>query len=118
MKTNEFLQKYRKVMSGGYNYTRPRIKCADGFTISVQAGKGIYSDPRCDADEYKLVELGFPSEIEESLTSYMEDYRADPRKTVYPYVPVDVVDEVLEKHGGIAGADFSNGRRGVWQESK
>ena len=118
MNVNEFLQKYRKLWEGGYNYTRPRVKCVDGFTISVQAGKGLYSDPREDADHYTEVELGFPSEVEESLTEYMEDYRRDPRFTVYPYVPAEVVDKILLKHGGIAGADFSNDKGGVWNESK
>lgn len=28
----------------------------------------------------------------------LEEYRED---TVYPYIPVEVVNKVLEKHGGI-----------------
>ena len=110
---NEFLQKYRKEIDGGYCYARPRVKCADGFTISVQAGKGLYSNPRVDADFYSEVELGFPSCEDPLIRPYAEDWKA-PCKTVYAYVPVYLVDELLQKHGGIAGADFKNTKGNIW----
>ena len=31
----------------------------------------------------------------------MEDNCYKPEDTVYPYVPVEVVDKVIKKHGGI-----------------
>lgn len=109
MTINEFLQKYRKTDDFGYNLTRPRVKCADGFTVSVQAGVGIYSDPRSDASHYNSVELGYPDGYEEEWHMYAEDPEEKyAKETVYGFVPVEVVDSVLEKHGGIAEADFSN----------
>ena len=80
---------------------RPHIKCADGFTISVQASKGHYCSPRVDGDvRYDKVELGFPS-IEESLImGYAED-PDEPTDTVYGYVPIEIVNKLIEKHGGI-----------------
>lgn len=69
MTINEFLRKYRRV-EHGMNVTRPRVLCADGFTVSVQAGCGIYSIPRGDADDYTHVELGYPSQGEEALLKY------------------------------------------------
>ena len=115
MTINEFLQKYRLVRDG-MNVTRPRVKCADGFTVSVQAGWGIYSSPRCDADAYSAVELGYPSEVDHDILAYAESPEY-PTDTVYGHVPVEVVDRMLEKHGGIVGADFSNDQSGCWKEA-
>lgn len=107
MTTNEFLQKYRAVNRYGDNATRPRVKCADGYTVSIQAGRGIYSKPRGDSANYTHVELGFPSTADRELMGFAEDpeHLTD---TVYGYVPVTIVDYVLSQHGGIVGADLSN----------
>ena len=80
-----------------------RLHCKDGFSMSVQAHYGAYCAPRVDhtdTDYYFEVEVGFPSEREELLMEYVEDYD-NPTDTVYGYVPVEVVQEVIEKHGGI-----------------
>ena len=80
-----------------------RLHCNDGFSMSVQAHYGVYCSPRVDPSEtgyYSEVEIGFPSEKEELLMGYVEDYD-NPTDTVYGYVPVEVVQEVIEKHGGI-----------------
>lgn len=116
MTINEFLQEYRRVELG-MNVTRPRVRCADGFTVSVQAGYGLRSWPGDDANYYTHVELGYPSGVEKDLLSYAED-KTRPKDTVYNYVPVTLVDKVLEAHGGIAGADFSNDRTGKWREGR
>ena len=79
------------------------LHCNDGFSMSVQAHGGAYCSPRTDpayTDYYFKVEVGFPSEREELLMEYVEDYD-NPTCTVYAYVPVEVVQEVIEKHGGI-----------------
>ena len=99
------------------NVRRPRVICADGFTVSVQAGRGMYSTPREDADRYDAVELGYPSEADEQLMPYAETPER-PTDTVYGYVPVELVDSVMEKHGGIVGADFSNDHARLWEEGE
>ena len=77
------------------------VVCADGFSMSVQAHDGAYCEPRRDAQrKYTLVEVGFPSAEEELIMSWAED-RNQPTETVYGYVPVDVVTNVIVKHGGI-----------------
>lgn len=116
MTINEFLQKYRRV-EHGMNVTRPRVLCADGFTVSIQAGCGIYSTPNCDADAYTHVELGYPSRKEKALLEYAENRRW-PTDTIYGNVPVELVDKVLDAHGGITGADFSNDGLGKWRDTK
>ena len=112
MTINEFLQKYRK-QRNGMQIVRPRVRCADGYTVSVQAGEMWYSEPRIDFRIYRKVELGYPTEKDDELRDYAENKRAL-RKTVYGFVPVELVDEVLTKHGGILGADFSNDVAGFW----
>ena len=68
--------------------------------MSVQCSSFHYCTPRIDNDIYSSVEIGFPTEIESLLLKYAEDEK-NPINTVYGYVPVNVVDSVIEKHGGI-----------------
>ena len=105
-KINEYLKRTRDVYMypGGLYVERLRkaIVCVDGFMISVQAGDGLYSIPRINgADEYTKVELGFPSEADELIMDYAEDPDC-PTETIYGYVPIEIVNELVEKHGGIA----------------
>ena len=80
---------------------RPRAVCADGFSMSIQGGtRGHYCVPRKLCREYQKVEIGFPSEIEPLLLPYAEEEET-PTETVYGFVEMDVVEEVVKKHGGI-----------------
>ena len=102
MTINEFIKKYRK-LSNFPCFTRsfiPHIVCNDGFKMSVQAGQSMYSTPRVEANEYEDAEVGFPSEEEKLLTTYAED-QDNLCGTVYGYVPCSVIDQVIDKHGGI-----------------
>jgi hypothetical protein len=119
MKINEFISKYRcvkeypqhpaevdydEVMKISRN---PYVICNDGFKMSVQVGQSLYSSPRDVADEYEEAEIGFPSSPESLIAKYAEDWEVegddDSRlcATVYPYVPVALIDEVISKHGGV-----------------
>lgn len=103
----EFLKKtYCVIKDYGLQMTRPRIFCCDGFSISVQAGSSTYSEPRenLEGGMYKCVEVGFPSAREELLMKYAEDPH-DPTDSIYPYVPVALVDKVIQKHGGISSME-------------
>ena len=87
----------------------PRVICADGFNMSVQAHDGAYCSPReNNAEKYKEVEVGFPSAEEPLLMDYCED-RNDPTGTIYAYVPVGVVTNVIAKHGGMVDGDTPPG---------
>ncbi len=107
-----------------YQDVRPRIVCNDGFSISVQASSFTYCHPRytqyCASEDvwliedgnegtvfvsndyipYDEVECGFPSEEDETLINYIETINDDPTKAVYPYTPIDIVEKLIEKHGG------------------
>ena len=117
MKINEFIKNNLKVkvlnedplMRHMMTSTRlPHIVCADGFTMSVQVGYSLYSTPRKVAKRYSAVEIGFPSDHEPLIEEYAETFYKDDGEdvtdytdTVYPYVPVKIVNKVLKKHGGI-----------------
>ena len=76
MNINEFIQKYRqidKIIPGMTRSYTPHVICKDGFTMSVQAGQSLYSEPKNDADHYKEAEVGYPSKEEHLLTNYAED---------------------------------------------
>ena len=113
MKINEFIKNNLKVttlsedplMKHMMTSSRlPHIVCADGFEMSVQVGFSLYSEPKKVAKKYSKVEIGFPSDHEPLIEEYAENFfEEEPNYTgtVYPYVPVGVVDKVLKKHGGI-----------------
>ena len=114
MTINQYINKYRSVKEysihpeGVMKVSRnPKLVCKDGFTMSVQAGQSLYSSPRDVADKYEQAEVGFPSSPEPLIVKYAEDWEVegddDQRlcDTVYPYVPVELIDEVIRKHGGI-----------------
>ena len=115
MKINEFIKNNLKVkvlstdplMKHMLTSSRlPQIVCSDGFKMSVQVGFSLYSEPKKVAKKYSKVEIGFPSEHEPLIEEYAECYTfeeldIDFTNTVYPYVPVRIVDKVLKKHGGI-----------------
>lgn len=88
---------------GTYSYVKPisAIQCVDGFSVSVQAKSGSYCSPRDDYGPWVSFELGFPSAPDELIAAYAED-PSDPTGTVYGYVPADVVEALIQRHGGIS----------------
>ena len=79
----------------------PQIVCADGFTISVQASECHYCVPRIgNAVYYTEVECGYPSSIPEFIQEYAEDSESL-MDTVYPYTPVELVNKLIDLHGGL-----------------
>lgn len=97
---------YALQYNGHYpNDVRPWAECADGFRISIQAGWGLYCTPygvNLEDGNYESVELGYPSEEEPLIFDYAEgNGECGYTSTVYAQVPVEIVDKVLEKHGGI-----------------
>ena len=114
MAVKEFMRKYCMVsisMSDPasneiWGIKRPRIVCKDGFSISVQGSENHYCQPRenlIDKD-YESVELGFPSVADDLIEEFAEEPEC-PCDTVYGWVPIDIVEKLVEKHGGIKGPD-------------
>lgn len=96
-----------------------RIECLDGFSMSVQASRTHYCLPRQDdAKSYTEVEVGYPSEEEEYLTPFAELGATNSLGTklteqVYPCVPVEIIDRVIEKHGGVLEGEAPKGVKAV-----
>jgi len=120
MNINEFLDKTMpdpidtgfSVLQSG---PRPRVVCADGFTISVQAGDGVYCQPRKNfLTHYTEVELGYPNEkwTTEDDTMFKEwQEDTESTSTVWGYVPVHLVDKLIENHGGFVVYEWSTYRK-------
>lgn len=80
---------------------RPRLYCNDGYSISVQASSFHYCKPRLNGiRDYESVELGFPSTEDELINEYAENDSIC-TETVYGYVPIEIVEKLINKHGGI-----------------
>jgi len=86
---------------GGRRMIEDRLTCQDGFSLSVQASQWHYCRPRNDDGPWTHVEDGYPSAHEPLLDAYAEN-PDDPTGTVYGYVPVEVVRQVIARHGGLA----------------
>lgn len=105
MTVQEYLDKTRNFTNGVD--IRPGVVCADGFQISIQASPFHYCYPKDkNAEKFEKVELGFPNQEDDLIMEYAED-PSNPTRTVYGYVPIEVVDKLTEKHGGIVGC-FDN----------
>lgn len=105
-----------------YKPTNERTVCRDGFSVSIQGSRTAYCSPRCDYPPfgYSEVEVGFPScycsEIAEfaegrfvyceATDDMVEAEDINYTKTVYPYVPVENVIAMLEKHGGVVSGEL------------
>jgi len=87
--------------------TCPPFRCKDGFTVSIQAGESLYSTPRkWNAEKYDAVELGYPSEHDPLIDNWKENPDDDGTDTVYGWVPTDVVNKLIDKHGGLDEEEY------------
>lgn len=94
---------FREFPGFRFKKSAPPIKCMDGTTLSVQAGSLLYSTPRTDEGPYAEVEVGFPSvRPPDSWAPYFDgDWeKDDPTESVYGYIPVELVRQFIESHGG------------------
>ncbi len=82
----------------------PRITCADGESVSIQASKFTYCSPRDDFAPWSEVEAGFPScTPPDSWQKYAEEWEGEPSpgtETVYGWLPIELVTEFIKAHGG------------------
>lgn len=81
-----------------YKELAHRIICQDGTEVSVQASRTHYCTPRLNQGPYSTVEVGYPTQdppIE--WAKYADgEYPSD----VYGYVPIDLVRQFINSHGG------------------
>lgn len=92
---NKYLKENR---DSDHTWLVKRIECKDGFTISVQASEYNYCEPRYnDCNYYYEVECGFPNSKPEFIMDYADD-PDNPTETVYGYVPVALVEQLIDLH--------------------
>lgn len=114
---NEYLMAFRGTdgkghadESNGYRSEFPfakRITCVDGFSLSVQAHHGAYCDPRQNVGPWYEVEVGFPSATPE-LIMHLAESPENPTGTVYGYVDVELVEQLIALHGGPSEETLNN----------
>ena len=82
----------------------PRIYCKDGFNISIQVNKGNYCSSengiRMFGTDWKSVEWGFPSQNIDG-EKYNAENEYDTMNTVGGYVDINIMEELINEHGGI-----------------
>jgi len=102
MDLNKYFTDNYKLLAGSSSFVknRYRIKCVDGFSLSVQASRTHYCRPREDEGPYSAVEVGYTSERVESFIPFAED-ADNPLDTIYGWVPIELVEEAIESHGGM-----------------
>jgi hypothetical protein len=76
----------------------PRVVCKSGLHMSVQASEMHYCEPRDNHGPWTHVEIGYPSQILPELAPYNEDGYGD----IYAYVPIELVEQIIEDNGGFA----------------
>ena len=111
------------------------IRCNDGFSMSVQASSAHYCSPKNDKGPYISVEVGFPSEFEILLCPYQDGVIWDGEKinfegmgkdiednankimqrvmfveSIFGYVPIEVIKEIIRKRGGLVNDTESRER--------
>lgn len=94
-----FNRPYQQDKCFGNYIIRPRVICNDGFSISIQGSEFHYCSPRYTCESYSEFELGYPSKLQPELKEYAET--PNRKSTIFAYVPHDVVESIIEKHGGI-----------------
>lgn len=102
MNINQYFKSKKSGRNLGTNELARRIVCVDGFSVSVQANEFAYCSPRDNRGPYYQVELGYQSDIPtDQIMEYCEDPKR-PTDTIYGYVPVELVEEMIKQHGGMA----------------
>ena len=107
--TNKYLRETCLQNNIGAYVVRPYAICADGYRVSIEGRSEpvVRCWPHEDAAEYTHVMVFSPSCEDEELTPY----HCEPRwqGKYYDFVPVKVMDKVLEKHGGVVGTKEDDG---------
>ena len=81
--------------------------------MSVQASETHHCQPRNDVGPYLSCEVGFPSEYTPEFAEYSEGDPEDMTGGVCGWVPLEVVEAVIARHGGLSVRAMLNYRRNI-----
>lgn len=99
--TNDWLAAQKAGKTGYSRTVVPHITCKDGTALSVQASDAHYCSPKDDNGPWTSVEvwcIRAPSGRTVHPRSFGNGGRSDP----YGWVPVEIVDKFIKRHGGLA----------------
>lgn len=94
----------RKFSAYSFPPRLPRVSCADGFEVSIQACSGTYCTPRDNTGPWTSAECGFPAAPMPELGEYVDGPDINAIDTVWGYVPLVRIAKVLIAHGGLMSA--------------
>ena len=83
---------------------RKPFTCNNGLTFGLQTTELNYCSPRTDNGPWSEVEIGFPNREVEKLMPFAED-KNRPTETVYGWVPMNSIMEIITDNGGLIPAD-------------
>ena len=100
----QWMQEGIRLEYKGITQQAARLVLANGVSLSIQASGTHYCYPRetVPYSQYTEFEVGYPSEEIEALMPYCDDCE-NPTETVYPYVPLEVLDAYIASVGGVTG---------------
>lgn len=109
----ELLYNYRKRKLNtelwiGNLHMFPPVICNDGFEVSTQANINYSCEPREELAYWESMELCFPNQEEPLLNDYLSGWKR-PFKDLYGCVPMQVIADVINKHGGLKNIEDFRG---------
>lgn len=104
----DWMNEARRVEAVGFALSK-RLLMSDGTSMSIQASSSHYCSPRETLDSYGLYhtfEVGFPSKRIPAFMEYIDGPDdCDPTNTVYGGVPKQIIEDAINKCGGVIGYD-------------
>lgn len=82
------------------------VICADGARVTVQANETMWCTPRNNIGPYTAVEAGLPSVTPPASWA---PFRAEVGPAIYARLPVALLWEYFDAHGGVVGGDLPPG---------
>ena len=88
-----------------YKELSKKTKLKDGTVLSIQASSTHYSTPREDQGPYSHVEVGFIEDGKGKGVTPPDSWKdysdGSFPSSVYGYIPIELVQEFCDSHGGI-----------------
>lgn len=84
-----------------FKHVLPNLQCADGSTLSVQASENHYCSPRTNTGPYRSVEVYLVRITSGEIPDAWYECRDTDDHDPFAYIPINLVVELIDAHGGI-----------------
>ena len=105
MELNKNMDLNKDIKENGETEIVKKIICKDLFYMNIKASEKYYCYPKKYEVIYTHVEVSYLSMKVDELMKYTEDHDIS-TKTIYKYVPVKLVEKIIEDHGGLYTDDI------------